>query len=664
MKEFKREDYIYLRFLEDDEEHFKKKGDIVRYKKEWLLNEMKGRRFNTCFNDESLVWEKNPDADENDIMFDKVYKSITIAKDRIGSVYLWPDDYLYLSDWLFSHLDQSGIYLVTNIQSKSLPDKTGTNKLVQLTEGCPDVDAYMHMYFNKGETIDFSTIDVATLFYNLSWLKLFLHTEVIVGEEKNQLFEEDFKNAIYVQSLGHYDFGLDIYSEHHYFKIKDNIKVKNSQEIEDELDLPYICSSKISFVRDENSFITHICIITNSHDNSERDIEQKVLKIADKISEAEALEIHKKACEDYVKRQQKERDRFMKEYKAKRQKEKAELDAQYQTFKNNPEIFPGVNGDFVHNYDSSSISKQKYSLDKIKEFFQKLKTLNPEIVKHICFYGGTIPYILSDASESRDFGDIDMFVPTKYMEELRTEFSSQESFEMLCDSKPYAEACMLTTRIPKETTEMALTNQSENPVQSMFDAFAELMTLSEYKRDYIDENGIVHNPLTAYKENQLSYYRKVQDFGFKAKLFGINISVFPIYEYENDIMAKSFNITDKHQFLLGVRVLNDMTLTQLVRPVCIEDAIFYTLPLEYTIVSKQSAVDGKYSYRYEKDKQDVEYILSHKDELGISDDKIQEIMSNYPDYSISIAYEINGEQTTTMSGETYKKLVLTNRNIS
>lgn len=98
MKEFKREDYIYLKFLDDDEENLRKKGDIVRYRKDWLLNEMRNRRFDTCFNDDSLIWEKNPDADENDIMFDKVYKSITVAEDWKGSVYLWTDDYLYLDD--------------------------------------------------------------------------------------------------------------------------------------------------------------------------------------------------------------------------------------------------------------------------------------------------------------------------------------------------------------------------------------------------------------------------------------------------------------------------------------------------------------------------------------------------------------------------------------
>ena len=130
-------------------------------------------------------------------------------------------------------------------------------------------------------------------------------------------------------------------------------------------------------------------------------------------------------------------------------------------------------------------------------------------------------------------------------------------------------------------------------------------------------------------------------------------------------MAKSFNINDKNRFLLGVRVLNNENIENFVKNVEVYDCTFKILPLEYTLVSKKSAVNENYSFRLEKDKEDLEYILSHKEELGITDDKTQEILSKYPNYSISIAYKVNDNaSTTTMSGETYKELVLTNRNIS
>ena len=662
MDTFKREDYIYLRFLSDDEEKYRKKGDIVRYRKEWLLHEMKNRRFNTCFSNDtlSLVWEKNDDVDENDIMFDKVYKSISLTKDLCGTIYLWEDDYLYLDNWLFSHLDENGIDLINNIENEVIPDSSNSNKLIKLKEGCPDIDARIHMYFNKRELIDFKIPGVAALFYNPYWIDLFSRTEIITDEEKQQLFQEDFSNAIFVNSIeDSYYPAIGFKKEHHYFKIRDNIKVKTSEELEKYLGVNY-SSSYVDYVKDNDGFISHICSHTGINEYHDRDIEQNILKIADRISSEEALIIHKKACSDYIKKRKEEDEIILKKFK----EEQKALEKQYQKVKNNPEMFPGVNGDFIHVDKSKNIEEQKYTLDQVKNFYKKLKTLDSEIVKHICFYGGTIPYILCNKSNSRDFGDIDMFVPTEYMEKLREELSKQESFKMICDSKPYAVSCLLTTRIPKEVSEVPVTNKDNDVNQSLFEIFSNFISLNKNKKNYIDENGIVHDTRNINKEASLPYYRKVQDFGFKAKLFGINISVFPIYEYDNNIMAKSFNVNKDHKFLLGVKVLNNTKIEEFIKKVNIYDSILNILPLEYTLASKQSAINEKYLFRCEKDKQDIEYILSHKKELGISEDLLEKVLLNYPDYSISIAYEVLGDQTVTMDGESYKELVLTNRHLS
>ena len=104
MEDFKREDYIYLRYLEDDKDTNKKKGDIVRYKKDWLIERLNGRRFNTCFNSDSLIREKNPDADENEVEFNKIYKSITVSDNWRGAgmeptgIYDLPADDVQLAD--------------------------------------------------------------------------------------------------------------------------------------------------------------------------------------------------------------------------------------------------------------------------------------------------------------------------------------------------------------------------------------------------------------------------------------------------------------------------------------------------------------------------------------------------------------------------------------
>ncbi|HBA37963.1 MAG TPA: hypothetical protein DCY94_04510, partial [Firmicutes bacterium] len=658
---FRREDYIYLRYLEDDEETCRKKGDIVRYKKSWLIYELKGRRFKTCFTSDDLIWDENPDANEDEVAFDKIYKSVTVAKDMRGEVYLWSDDYIYLGEWLFSHLNSTDEDLVKHLKKENLSN-SNDGKMFILKEGCPDVNARIWMYFKKGEKIDFKNPSVMALFYEPFWLKVFSKTETIVGEEKEQLFQEDFSNAIKMSTPDECEYSSSSPKEQHYFKIKDGILAKTNDELASLLGIDYLFPSSYVIIRDDQGFITNIATLPDNG-LSHRETEQNLLKIADRISVSEAIEVHKKACRDYLEKQKAQRalDR------ARYEEEQRKLNQKYQSIKNDSEIFPGVNGDFVHVDKIKVIAKKIYTLEQIREFYQSLKTIDPEVLKHICFYGGTVPYILNNASISREFGDVDMFVPTEWMERLRKEFTKQSSFEMLCDSKPLAEACMLTTRIAKDSSELALATRQTNSnefVSSLFETFMGLMTPSYKKRDYVDPNGIVHNPLSVYREAQLSYYRKVQDFGFKARLFGVDISVSPIYEYENDIMAKSFNINEMYRFLLGVRVLNDTTLANFMRQVNVFGSIFNVLPLEYTLASKQSAVEGMYAKRYLKDKIDIEYILTHKNELGISDERLQEILRNYPDYSISIAYKIDGDQTTTMSGESYKQLVLSDRTVS
>lgn len=666
MKNFKREDYIYLRMTEDykdkDDSEFKK-GDILRYKKEWLIQKIRGRQFSSVFDyNNELIFEKNDECDENDILYHKIYKSITVSKDRSTELYLWPGDYFYLNDWLYKHIDDNGIDTITNAQKRVIADKTNSSNLIELTEGYPykELDAYI--YFKEGEILDFSDPAVISLFYDMEWLKLFARTEVITNQEKQNLFTEDFSNAIYAQdpitaSTFKDDPNHDLH-EYHYFKIKSDLKVKTRDELNKKVgtQIPY----GVNFVCDEKGFIKWFSTDTSDISTSNREVEQFILKFADRISVDEAYECHKKVVNDYKKEQEEQLEKFQKQM----EKENRKLQKLYESNKNNPSYFPGMNGYFVHNAnESKNLEKQSYTLLQIKEFYQKLKTLDPDIVKELCFYGGTVPYILNNESESRNFGDIDIFIPVSQMEKLREELIKQDSFEMLCDSKPLAQFCNLTSRIQKKSTEL-LDKQSEKNefLNLMLDAITE-----EQSEDIIDvdQNGNTYNPLEEFFTRTKSYDNKIQDFGFKAKLFGINISVFPMYQYKNDMMAKSFNISNMYKCLLGVRILNNTNMDDFTRNVKVYDTTFKVLPLEYTLVSKQSAVDEKYSFRFEKDREDVEYILAHKKELQLEDEKVQEILSKYPDYSISVAYRVNENGTTsTMNGETYKELVLTNRHIS
>ncbi len=666
MKEFKREDYVYLKLIDDyeDKDGVKyKKGEILRYRKEWLIENITGRQFKNVFDyDNELIYEKNDDCDENDILYHKIYKSIIVSKDRNYKLYLWPGDYFYLNDWLFRHIDDNGIYAITNAQKKFIPDKTNSNKLIELTEGYPYKELDARIHFKKGEKLDFSDPAIFALFYNMDWMKLFAKTEIISGKEKQELFDEDFCNAIYAQepstaSIWKDDPNYDLH-EYHYFKIKDDIRVKSKEELKKKtgIEIPY----SIDFIYDDEGFIKYASTNTSCYNTSYRDTEQLILKFANRMSVEEAHECQKKLIVDYIKHQEEQHTKWKKEM----EEERIKLQKLYESQKNNPSYFPGVNGYFVHNdNEEKNLEKERYTLLQIKDFYKKLKTLDPSVVKEMCFYGGTIPYILNNASESRDFGDIDIFVPVPQMEKLRKELAKQDSFEMICDSKPLAQFCHLTSRIQKKSTELVDKNEQTNEFLGLM--LNAMTTPQNEDTINVDKDGNVYEPFEEFFSRTRSYYNKTQDFGFKAKLFGINISVFPIYQHENNIMAKSFNINEMYRFLLGVRVLNNTNIDNFVRNVELYDSVFKVLPLEYTLVSKKSAVDEQYSFRLEKDKEDVEYILSHKEELGIDDEKIQEILSKYPDFSISIAYQVNDNGTTsTMGGATYKELVLTNRNIS
>lgn len=663
MKEFKREDYVYLKLIDDyeDENGVKyKKDQILRYRKEWLIENIIRQRFVDVFGydyDNGLIYEKNDDCDENDVLYHKIYKSIIVSEDKNYKLCLWPGDYFYLNDWLFNHMDDNGIYTITNSQKKVIQDKLNGNKFIKLTEGYPYKELVAHIYFKKGEKLDFSDPAVITLFYNMNWMKLFARAKIISGKEKQKLFDEDFYNAIYAQeprTAYTWEAINPNYNlvEYHYFKIKDNIRVKSEDELKKKTRIGV--PNSINFIYDDDGFIKYVSCY------SCRDIEQLILKFANRISADEASECHKKLVVDYIKHEEEQLERWEKE----REEERVKLHKLYESQKNNPFYFPGVNGYFIHNDNRHKNSeKEKYTLLEIKKFYQKLKTLDPNVVKEMCFYGGTIPYILNNASESRDFGDIDIFVHVSQMEKLRQELTKQDSFEMVCDSKPLAQFCHLTSRIQKKSTELFNENEQLNEFSGLI--LNEMLTPRNENTLYVNQDGNVYDPFENFFSKTKSYYNKTQDFGFKAKLFGINISVFPIYQYENNIMAKSFNINDMYKFLLAVKVLNNTNIDDFVRNVKLYDSVFKVLPLEYTLVSKKSAVDEQYSFRLEKDKEDVEYILSHKEELGINDEKIQEILSDYPDFSISIAYKVNDDGTvSTMKGTTYKKLVLTNRNIS
>ncbi|MDE6141045.1 MAG: hypothetical protein K2G03_00435, partial [Bacilli bacterium] len=360
-------------------------------------------------------------------------------------------------------------------------------------------------------------------------------------------------------------------------------------------------------------------------------------KVAKEIPLEEAKKIH----EERLKREEEAFQKEMKEFHEREEKHARELESAYEEKKDDVKIFPGAGGEFAQNYEPSlnhndKEKNKKYTLAEIKEFYSKLKDINQSILDYMYFYGGTIPYLLTDANTSREFGDVDIFVPIEAMRYVREELQRQPSFEVDFDSIDVTSRVSLTSRIPGEEKDDTL-------------GLAVLGALMGICDDETLDNMFNNRPKGT-----------LQDFGLKGKLFGIKISIFPIYQYGGDLMAKSFNITDMYEYLLAVRVMNNTEVKGFAKNVQICGNNLHILPIEYVIISKESAIDHDFKKRIEKDKEDLAYIGEHHDELAIDDELKEKLKENYPDYSIAMAYFVGPKGVEKIGGEKYKDLMLMN----
>lgn len=670
-KKFNGDDYVYLKINRDFEivdgnwDTIKyKRGQILRFKRSWLMDKIMSRQFDYVFGDDGLDCVENPQTDENDILCHKRYQSMTLTKDISYEMCLWPGELLCFNEWLESHLDPKGFRRIISSSKKVITDGETRNTMIEIS----DRNVHARINFKAGEILDFTDPSVIVLFYHRDWLNFFASSKLVIGDERKQLFDEDFSNAIYAQDEISFsvcrnepDYGL---REYHYFIINPDI------EMRDKIELLHMQSNTIDcnriyygadFIKDEAGYLRIAYTCTHCEDSSSREVEQGLLQWSRRATKEEATRIHEKRIMEYLKCS----DERAEQMRTEMAEETRLLREAYENNKNNPELFPGVHGKFSHVLDDKvkENKKTKYTLQQIKEFYQSLKKLNSEVVKEMCFYGGTIPYILTNAEESREFGDVDIFIPVSIMERLREELFHQKSFEMIYDSRPWAESCQLTSRIQKESKELKTKKDETNNILEFMGLLDSMMDYdSNEKTLHINEDGsVTQNPFETFLASRRDYYNKIQDFGFKAKLFGVNISVFPMYQFGKDIMAKSFNVNTLYQFLLGVRVMNNAQMDDFVKNVHIYGSAVKILPLEYTLVSKESAVGANYVNRLLHDVADIEYIMKHREELGVTDERLEWVKTNYPESSVSIAYLINNGQVKTMGGESYKEYVLMNK---
>ena len=462
--------------------------------------------------------------------------------------------------------------------------------------------------------------------------------QLVVGEGRMLLYTKKYSNAC----VG------DVYEGGSYKKRFFYIVEKEQQRILENLNLR-VDDCYWALESHIQNMIGELCDVSNTMDISVG-LCGEVLFIYNDYDDDGFLNICRKATPEevqllnsYVEKKHKEyRERFAEE---RRRREEARIRC-YEENKNNPEMYPGVAGNYkqtLYIKGAKAVPEKEYSLGQIKEFFETLLNCNisEELKKNMIFYGGTIPYLMCDEKqEVRKFGDVDIFLPVWWMDRLRIELGPYIKY--VYDS-------MTLTKVAK------LTVKGKKVQAPWLDWDEEVESYNEF------------NARLREAERRAEEKSKYQDYGFKAVLFGINISVFPLYDWTFDdgtigVCAKSFKIGKEEgawKFLLNTVVSKGITISDFYDEVLICGHVIHVAKPEYTIASKKNAIRFGYLLRRETDEADLKYIIEHSDILGIDEEKVRFFMDNIPDYGVSHVFRISRSfDVSTWTPEQYKYVAM------
>lgn len=336
---------------------------------------------------------------------------------------------------------------------------------------------------------------------------------------------------------------------------------------------------------------------------------------------------------------------------SKKQTEEQEKKNRYNKNKSDSNYYPGSCGNYnqvLVNSDGTPEKSKLYDLYTIKQFYNELiksGKFDKNILEKIMLYGGTVPYILSNTQkETRKFGDIDIFIPIENMKVFRNALLDKPYFTMNFDSMELTEKAGLVVAGPRFQRPWYMGDDDD---------------IEKYR-----EYEIMVSKL----EEEARKKTIFQDYGFKGSLFGINISVFPIYQWNRDnkldICAKSFRIGKEDgdsKFLLNTVVTRNTPITSFSKLVEICGGQIGAANLEYTIASKKSAINHGYILRQESDLADLQFIEDNKSILGIDDDLVKHYEQNIPNYGIAKVYRIKRNyEVCEYTPEQYRDMVTRN----
>ena len=465
------------------------------------------------------------------------------------------------------------------------------------------------------------------------------------SREISTICAEFYSNACVgtVYKEGNYQVNFFYIVESHYDEILAKFDVENENcfwAVNRELEelISKLCESEFTIVDIFAGFYKRKLFLYTRFDEK---IDERFLKICRKATSDEAKELAL-----FVKEME---DGYYKKIKDKQRKEEEAKQKIYEANKSNAEYFPGSCGNYKQvlvEAGKKVIPEKEYTLAQIKAFYSTLlgfKGLSDDVRNSIIFYGGTIPYILCDEHENtRKFGDVDIFLPVSMMQKFRDEL--QNELDYIYDS----------TKLTRKVKLTAKGFQIKMPLDFWY---------SEYESYLKFEKRMKLAEMEAQKN---AVY---QDYGFKAKLFGINISVFPLYDWKFEdgsigVCAKSFRISKEEgdwNFLLNTIVSKGITIDEFCNEVRILGYDVKVAKIEYTMASKRNAIRFGYVLRKETDETDLKYIESHSSELDIKESQVKMFMENIPDYGISYVYRITrAGDAVEMSPEAYKHVVTRN----
>jgi hypothetical protein len=290
----------------------------------------------------------------------------------------------------------------------------------------------------------------------------------------------------------------------------------------------------------------------------------------------------------------------------------------------------------LDNYEIEQLYRRQGNYADIMAFYEWFlhsDEIPEELRNEAIFYGGTVPYAILETEptkkyeweDPRIFGDVDIYVQLKEFKKIRDFLTKLQRFSMIEDS-----------------ADMFVHNATNDET----DATKDEMYNKLLHRDFGYKGSIkINSPFT-----RMMFDR------------GVAISLYPIFTESGNICSRGFryghNYRKRGDFLLDTMLVEDYSFEDFVTASKILGRDVNIATLEWTIASKQRAMGKEYEFRQAKDEADVDFMLGHQDELGISDEKTLVLKRKIPYYSVQTAYQIRyGKVVDELEGYGYAEAV-------